>query len=182
LKDGGCDPAVARILDVICGFTLADYTRYNVCGIEIFEHKKLLTKQNVRGSLERWLENIPVEDLQEIERVYILRREDLTALGDYTPILYRINLVWDNPSPRWSPMSHVNSFIIERSLYHEIGHHAHRHTFGQDPEQEEAAEKYADRLMAQSNHWYFRLGRLLSAPSNKGMKRTRNKRDSHPQP
>jgi hypothetical protein len=128
------------------------------------------------------LKSVPVEDLTEIERIYILRREDLTALGDYTPVLCRINLVWDNPSPRWSPMSHVNNFIIERNLYHEIGHHAHRHTFGQDPEQEEEAERYADRIMARSGHWYYRIGRLLAARSGGGTNRPRNKHASHPEP
>ena len=73
--------------------TLADYAQYNVCRVEIFEHKKLVTKQNVRASLERWLKNVPVEDLREIERIYILRREDLKSLGDYKPVLCRINLL-----------------------------------------------------------------------------------------
>ena len=166
LKNNGCDLAVARILDSICTFTLADYTQYNICGVKIFEHKKLVTKQNVRARLERWLKNVPIEDLKEIERIYILRSEDLRSLGNYKPILYRINFVWDNPSSRWSPMSWLNNFIIENTLYHEIGHHVHRHTFGQDPEQEKEAEKYSDRIMARSNRWLFRVRRLLSARSN----------------
>jgi hypothetical protein len=179
LKSGDCAPAVARILESVCSFALSDYTRYSLRGVKIFEHKGLVTRQDVRARLERWLKNVPAEDLREVERVFILRKEDLTGLGDYTPILYRINLVWDNPSQRWSPMSHVNNFIIERALYHEIGHHVHRHTFGQDLEQEAAAEEYADRIMARSGHWFAKVGRLLGAQSNKGMNRTRNQRASH---
>ncbi|HEX8147246.1 MAG TPA: hypothetical protein VF591_08715 [Pyrinomonadaceae bacterium] len=181
LKNGGCAPAVARILDSVCAFTLSDYDRYSVCGAEVFEHKRLVTRQNVRALLQRWLKNVPAEDLREVERIFILRKEDFEGWGDYTPVLFRINIVWDNPSRRWSPMSHVNNFIIERTLYHEIGHHAHRHTFGQDPEQEEAAERYADRIMSGSGHWYSRVGRLLGAHSNKGISRTRNERGPHPQ-
>jgi len=162
LKNNGCDLAVARILDSVCAFTIADYTQYNVCGVNIFEHKKLVTKQNVRARLERWLKNAPIEDLKEIERIYILRSEALKNLGNYKPILYVINLVWDNPSSRWSPMSWLNNFIIESALYHEIGHHVYRHTFGQDPDQENEAEKYSDRVMANSNHLLFRIGRLLT--------------------
>jgi hypothetical protein len=177
LINNGCDPALARILGSTCAFTLSDYARYSVRGIEVLEHKELVTKQNVRALLERWLRNVPAEDLSGVERIYILRREDLTALGDYTPVLGRINLAWDNPSPRWSPMSHVNNFIIERNLYHEIGHHVRRHTFGQDPEQEEEAEKYADHIMARSGHWLAMIGRLLGAQSNNGMNRTRDTRD-----
>ena len=180
LKNVGCDPAVARILDSICAFTLADYAQYSVRRVEIFEHKRLSTKQNVRACLERWLKNVPVEDLRGIERIYILRSEDLKSLGAYKPILCRINLAWDNPSPRWSPMSWVNNLIVESTLYHEIGHHVHRHTFGQDPEQEDEADKYADRIMARSSHWYSRVGRLLGAQSDKGMNRTRDRRASHP--
>lgn len=37
LKKNGCDPVVARLLDSVCEFTLADYAQYNVCGVEIFE-------------------------------------------------------------------------------------------------------------------------------------------------
>lgn len=173
LKNNGCDLAVARILDSICEFTLADYTQYDVCGIKIFEHQKLVTKQNVRAKLERWLKNVPGEDLKEIERIYILRAEDLKSMGDYKPILYRINLVWDNPSSWWSPMSWVNNFVVESTLYHEIGHHVHRHTFGQDPNQEKEAEKYSDRMMANSNHLLFRIGRLLCARGDNSFNQTR---------
>lgn len=175
LKSNGCDPAVARILDSIASFSLNDFAHYEVRGVKIFEHKKLVTKQNVKRRLEQWLKHVPGEDLDEIERIYILRREDLEDLGSYKPILYRINLAWDSPSPRWSPMSFVNNFIIESTLYHEIGHHVHRHTFGQDPDQEEDANNYADRIMAhRSSHLLFRVGRFFFARSNKRFQPTRS--------
>lgn len=161
LKRNGCDVAIARLLDSICKFTLADYLQYEARGIKIFEHKKLITKQNVRAKLEQWLKNVPGEDLQEIERIYVLSREDLESLGSYKPILFCIKLVWDNPCSRLSPMSWVNNFIIESVLYHEIGHHVHRHTFGQDPDQEKEAEKYSDSIVANSNHLIFRIGRIV---------------------
>ncbi len=161
LTANGCDLAIASVLNSICRFTLADYAPYEVCGVEIFEHRKLVTKQNVKAWLEQWLGNVPSDDVKEIERIYVLRKGDLDSLGSYIPILYRINLVWDNPSPRWSPMSWFNNFFIERILYHEIGHHVHRHTFGQDPEQEEEAEKYSDKILANSNRLVFRTGRFL---------------------
>jgi hypothetical protein len=153
LVSDGCDPALRRILDSIGSFKAEDYLNYEVRGIKIFEHNQLLTKQNVKRRLERWLKSIPDQDLAAIERIYIIRKEDLASLGSYAPILYCINLAWDNPSARWNPISWVNNFQIEGTLYHEIGHHVHRHTFGQDPEQEEAADEYADRIMAQrSSH------------------------------
>ena len=162
LKNNGCDSAVVRFLDSICAFTLADYTQYDVCGVKVFERKNLVTKQNVRSRLEQWLKNVPIEDLKEIERIYILRREDLTNLGHYMPILYVINLVWDNPSSSWSPMSWLNNLLIEIVLYHEIGHHVHRHTFGEDPDQEREADKYAGRIIANIHPLLFMIGRWLA--------------------
>jgi hypothetical protein len=162
LLSNGCAPALGRILDSIGSFRSDDYKRYEVRGIRIFEHKKLVTKQNVKRRLEQWLKSIPDKNLDAIERIYIIRKEDFAALGSYAPILYCINLVWDNPSARWNPISWVNNFSIENTLYHEIGHHVHRHTFGQDPEQEDAADQYADRIMAQrSDHFLFKVVRLF---------------------
>lgn len=162
LISNGCGPVVTRILDSISSFKLENFNRYDVRGVKIFEHKKLVTRQNVKRRLEQWLKPVPGEDLDQIERIYVLAKSDLEALGSYAPVLFCINLAWDNPSPRWSPMSWMNNFIIESTLYHEIGHHVHRHTFGQDPEQEEDAENYADRIMAyRSGHLLFRLARVL---------------------
>lgn len=162
LMGNGCSPVVARILDSIGSFKLKDFICYDVRGVRIFEHKKLVTRQNVKQRLEQWLKPIPGEDLDQIERIYVLRKSDLEALGSYKPVLFCINLAWDNPSPRWSPMSWVNNFMIESALYHEIGHHVHRHTFGQDPEQEADAENYANRLMANSSsHFFLRFARVL---------------------
>lgn len=162
LIGNGCGPVVTRILDSIGSFKLEDFIRYDIRGVNIFEHKKLVTRQNVKQRLEQWLKPVPGEDLDQIERIYILRKSDLEALGSYAPVLFCINLTWDNPSHRWSPMSWLNNLIIETTLYHEIGHHVHRHTFGQDPEQEADAEDYADRIMAYgSNHFVFRVARVL---------------------
>jgi hypothetical protein len=162
LLSNGCAPALGRILDSIGSFRSDDYTHYEVRGVRIFEHKKLVTKQNVKRRLEQWLKSIPDKNLDAIERIYIIRKEDLAALGSYAPILYCINLAWDNPSSRWNPISWVNNYTIESTLYHEIGHHVHRHTFGQDPEQEDAADQYADRIMGQrSDHLLFKVVRIF---------------------
>jgi hypothetical protein len=160
LLSNGCAPALGRILDSIGSFRSNDYTHYEVRGVKIYEHKQLETNQHIKRRLEQWLKTIPGQNLDAIERIYIIRKEDLAALGSYAPILYCINLAWDNPSARWNPISWVNNFMIERTLYHEIGHHVHRHTFGQDPEQEDAADKYADRLMVQ-RHLLFKIVRLF---------------------
>jgi hypothetical protein len=164
LKHNGCDLSIAHVLDSLCRFTVADYGQYIVSGILVFEHKRLPVKHPVRPSLERWLKNIPTEDLSGIERIYVLRREDLDSLGTYTPILCSINVVWDNPCSRLNPLSWVNLINIESTLYHEIGHHIHRHPFGQDEGKEKAATKYSDRTLANSHHLPFKIMRVLSGP------------------
>lgn len=162
LMGNRCSPVVVRILDSIGSFKLKDFIRYDVRGVKIFEHKKLVTRHNVKRRLEQWLKPVPNEDLDQIERIDVLPKWDLEAPGNCKPVLFCINLAWDNPSPRWSPMSWVNNFIIESTLYHEIGHHVHRHTFGQDPEQEADADTYANRIMAHSSgHFLFRFARVL---------------------
>src|SRR5262245_4519078 len=142
LKHNGCDVSVAHILNSVCRFTISDYLQYEIQGIRIFQHKKLVSKQPVQSRLEAWLKNVPKEDLAQIERLYVLRKGDLNALGTYTPILCNINLVWDNPCSRFNPSSYLNLYIIESTLYHEIGHHLHRHQFGQDEQQEKEADEY----------------------------------------
>jgi len=172
LKRNGCDVSVAGALDSIRAFT-ADYTQYETRGIRIFEHKDLAVKRIVRPMLEKWLMNVPQEDLTDVERIYVMRPGDLKASGNYTPILFSINLVWDNPCSRWNPFSWVFLLAIESTLYHEIGHHLHRHTFGQDSVQEAEANKYSNYLMlSKSSQWIYRVGRLIvDIPSRPDRKR-----------
>jgi hypothetical protein len=171
-KQNGCDVSVAHLLNSVCRFTVSDYLQYEIRGIRIFEHKKLEIKQPVQPRLEDWLKNAPEEDLVQIERIYILRKGDLKALGTYTPILCNINLVWDNPCSNSNPLSYLNLYIIENTLYHEIGHHIHRHKFGQDEKQEKEARDYADYIMRISNHLQFRIIRgIFGSPPHPFEKR-----------
>jgi hypothetical protein len=47
-------------------------------------------------------------------------------------------------------------------LYHEIGHHIHRHTFGEDPDQEREADKYVGRIFAKIHPLLFRICRWFA--------------------
>src|SRR5215213_11259855 len=77
LKGNGCGPVVARILDSIGSFKVADFIRYDIRGVKIFEHKRLVTRQNVKLRLEQWMKPVPSEDLEQIERIYVLPKGDL---------------------------------------------------------------------------------------------------------
>jgi hypothetical protein len=167
LERKGCSTLLSRILKSICSFTVDNFKQYEVCGVRVFEHKQLPTTQNVKRKLEGWLPNCPAKDLSEIDRIYIVRQEELEALGTYRPVLFCITLAWDNPYRRWHPISWMNNFEIERTLYHEVGHHAHRHSFGEDQDQEDAADKYADWIMGhRSNRLLFKLARLIKGTPN----------------
>ena len=161
MKQTGCDPAVVRILDSICSFTNEDYYQYEVEGVKIFENKQLRVKQPVRPKLERWLRKVPKDDLAEIERIYIMKKGEIEDAGNYTPFLCNINVVWDCPYSRLNPVSFFLLVFIESTLYHEIGHHINKHTFGQDDVQEKEADAYSDYLLRRSNHLLFRVLRTL---------------------
>jgi hypothetical protein len=66
----GCDTTVKQLVTSICIFTLTNYLMSDVRGVKVYEHKELF-KHNVRSKLERWLNNVPDQDLKEIERVYV---------------------------------------------------------------------------------------------------------------
>jgi hypothetical protein len=59
-------------------------------------------------------------------------------------------------------MSWMKNIRTEIVLYHEIGHHVHRHTFGEDPDQEREADKYAGRIFANIHPLLFRIGRCVA--------------------
>jgi hypothetical protein len=146
LIENGCDNTVKQLVTAICSFTLADYLMYDIQGVKVYERKELF-KHDVRSKLERWLNNVPGKDLKEIERIYVTTYDGRDAAGSYRPILFTIEIVWYNPFSKRDPFSWFVLQNIERTLYHEIGHHAHRHSFGQIPEQEQEADAYARRLM-----------------------------------
>jgi hypothetical protein len=165
LKRNGCDPSLGVQLDSICRFTTDDYRQYALSDIRVFEHNRLSPKQMIQKRLEGWLKNVPKTHLTEIGRIYILRREDMTVLGWYVPVLCNISLAWDNPYSIHNPLSYLSLYIIETVLYHEIGHHVFRHTFGQEEKQEKEANEYADYLMLRSNRLLFRILREIFPPS-----------------
>jgi hypothetical protein len=148
----GCDMGIRRVVESIGSFKQSDYVIYVAHGVTVYEHKGL-ADQAVRSKLIRWLKNIPEEDLAEIERLYVIPPDDRKSMGSYTPTLFNVTLVWLNPFSRRNPLSWLAFVGIQHTLFHEVGHHFHRHTWGEIPEQEEEANAYANRLL-----WRSRLG------------------------
>ena len=145
----GCESLIAKHLKTINEFTSKTFKRYQIRGVQIFEEKKLSPKYSIRNLLQKWFENVPHENLNELDRIFVKSKDKQDYSGNYMPILFSINLIWYAPSSRYNPLFWLLILCHERTFYHEIGHHVPRHTFGrQDPDQEREANRYAAMLMA----------------------------------
>jgi hypothetical protein len=164
LKQGRSHPAIVSTIESICAFTIADYHEYELMGIKIFQHHSIPASEPVGSKLKRWLRVAPTEDLVGIERIYVLPAGDHRYLGCYTPFFCNVSIVWNSPYSRWNPLRWMPMFMIERTLYHEIGHHWHRHRGAENPVQEEQADRYSQYLLASSSHLIFRLIRGVVGP------------------
>lgn len=151
IKKKGCNSNVTQRIKSICKFTIEDYVQYSACGINVYEYKDIKTGHNIKSCLEEWLANVPQADLTAIERLYVIPEGERDYLGTYTPIFCNIMIEWNNLFSTWNPLSSLSNFLIKKTLYHEIGHHVHQHTLGQNPEQEEEANKYATSIIKASH-------------------------------
>jgi len=157
-----CHPIYRTRLQTILRFQNGNYRRYAVGQVSIYESSALRLDIPRAVLIRRWLSNVPADDLEQIKRIYLIPSEkSLDYRGLYFPNLYKIILVWDNPLGRWNPLAAVFNFLIERTLYHEIGHHVHRHTYGRDPDQEDQADAYANKILRASHPTLRKFARIL---------------------
>ena len=161
----GCPHHIQSLMKSKCSFSIQNYQRYNVCGVDIFEHNKIDKQCEIQKYIEGWLKSIPAEDLNEISRLYVVREEEIdeNAAGTYTPGLFKIVLLWDNHFKENSMLFKLFALMTEKTLYHEIGHHVHRHTFRQyTSDKEKEADNYAYRIMKQNHPSLYIVARLLN--------------------
>ncbi len=151
IRKAGCSVKVNRRIAAITNFTVDNFNCFEVAGVKIFQSKQLGKQAPFERRMKKWLAVVPREDLAQIERFYLVPESDSDYLGYYMPILCKIVVEWDVPVSRINPASWLFLFLIKKTFYHEIGHHAHRHTFGQDPDQEREADRYAVKLLFKSH-------------------------------
>ncbi len=156
-----CPQHIKAILQSVEQFSVKNYKRYRLRGIEIFEHKMIKSKCDIGFHLDAWLGNIPKADLENISRLYIITRDKINASGTYTPNLNAIALLWENRNKDRSFFFKLSAIITEKVLYHEIGHHANRHNWGVDADQEKEADKYAFKIMKISHPYLVYCLRFL---------------------
>lgn len=163
IKAKGCKPVVRTYLESIASFTLKGFHHYKIREIDIFESKSIGHRHRVESRLRDWLSAVPAADLAGIERIYVITfSDDKEYGGKYMPLLCHITLVWRDRHSGMGPIAWFFRLSHEKTLYHEIGHHYHDHTFGQDPEQEKQANEYAYRFMRANHPWLNRIGRALA--------------------
>ena len=146
-------------LKSICAFSLKGYKHYNCRDIDVYEHKGIVSKCEIKPHIQKWLTNLPTNDLSGIHRIYIVRPDDIKYAGTYTPVLFKITLVWNNRFREGSLAFNFFSIYTEKVLYHEVGHHIHRHTFGKLPDQEKEADRYAAKILRREHprlYWFVK--------------------------
>lgn len=62
----GCPKHIKAILQSVNQFSVKNYKRYRIRGIEIFEHKLLKPKCDIGFYLDKWLGNIAESDLEKL--------------------------------------------------------------------------------------------------------------------
>jgi len=161
----GCPQYIQALMKSKCSFSTKNYQKYKCCGVDIFEHKEIKKQCDIQKKIGGWLKTIPEDDLGEISRLYIVRKEEIdeNAAGTYTPGLFKIVLLWDSHFKENSLPFKLSSIMIENTLYHEIGHHVHRHTFSQHTsDNEKEADRYAYRIMKKNHPYLHIVARLLN--------------------
>jgi hypothetical protein len=144
----GCDPVFRSVLTSIRSFTKSDYEILDLAGIPIWIEKKIRDHAIIAPLLKTWLNNVPPADLRGIDRITVVRRRSTMDYGGlYMPRAATLVLVWDNNAGGVSPLARLFQLLLEFTLYHEIGHHYHDHSFGQDQGQEREADRYATETL-----------------------------------
>ncbi len=160
IQNKGCNAVVKVKIKSILAFSLNDFRNYQIQEVEIYQLKSLDHDSRIKNKMISWLSSVSNEDLKKIERLYIIPA-DAKYSGTYMPMLCKIMIVWDCSYSEYNPLSYFRLLRIEHTLYHEIGHHVHRHTFGQHPEQEKEADRYAKILMRKNHPILYRIAKTV---------------------
>ena len=158
LRSQGCSEIVDSRIASITSSNIAEFVSFTDRGLTIYLSRAFSKPRKIQNLIRKWLAVVPAQDLVQIERMYIVPKSETDHSGFYVPILRSIEVEWCAPTKRFQWFGH---FRVQHTLYHEIGHHVHRHTFGQIPEQEKEANRYAFLQMRKSRPFVSRVLQLL---------------------
>lgn len=152
-----CSNAVKSLLRSVRRMSKNDFRRATSGNIQIWEHTTLDGQYGSRLLVEKWLGEIPEAERADISRIIIKPSSlDEDWSGTYQPVLGVITLSWMTFLPPGSYLLRLLNADHRFTLFHEIGHHVHRHWYGQDPEQERQASAYASATRARTRPWWLR--------------------------
>lgn len=158
-----CDPVLRRILQRIRRYDSDNFDTYEIRNVPVYLSKAISEWEKIPAQLARWLANVPAQDLVGITRLYIVpdaRHHD--EAGYYMPAFSTITLYWDASALQSRLQKWLARLWLEKTLYHEIGHHALGHTPGQQPEQEKEADRYAHARLRTSRPILAALARIAT--------------------
>lgn len=160
----GCHPAVASALRSIQRFSHSNYRKSMFGDVVIFEEAAIDADFAATTHVQRWLSQLPKDDLRGVSRIYIIKtKESFDYSGQYLQILGVVTLVWTSFLGPRNPIYPLLRRYDKHTLYHEIGHHTLRHNeFGQVPEQEQEANAYARSALARSRPFWVRIIRWFA--------------------
>ncbi len=156
-------PVNGSVLGVIGRHRRSQYRTVDINGIEVLESKGIDKRHEATRHVLRWLRKLPEEDIAGITRIFIIdEKPEQDFLGSYLPYTCVVTLVWRTFGHPNIPIQGMNRFLLERTFYHEIGHHKLKHKeVGQVPEQEEAAERYAYQKLGENHPVLRATGKLI---------------------
>lgn len=160
----GCGRVVERVLRVVTAPTIRDYTELSCRSVRLFIHRDLPAAFDAESRVPQWLVNVPETDLEDVEMVFVTPYGPDDRSGDYVPSLCSIRVIWRSLGLRVPGTLALLALDAERTLYHEIGHHVHRHGFGQIPHQEREADRYAGTCFRRSHPVLSRIVAPLVRP------------------
>ncbi|MBE9557677.1 MAG: hypothetical protein IMF08_12535 [Proteobacteria bacterium] len=139
-----CHPALRGVLQSIRRYDDRNFRTHEIRGVRVLVAREIDESEGVPFHMERWLANVPRGDLAGIVRLYVVLRPPVQDVaGYYMPVLSTITVYWKVSLVGSKALARLARISVEKTLYHEIGHHVHRHTFGRQPEQEKEADRYA---------------------------------------
>jgi len=141
-----CPKVISALLRAARRVTCRDFRISRFGDIQIWEHTSIDQRYGASERVQGWLAELPANDIVGIRRLVITpHKPEHDAMGSYMPVLGVVSLAWTTLIPPESYFVRAANASHRFTLFHEVGHHVHKHWFGQDPEQERDADAYAAR-------------------------------------
>lgn len=155
-------PVAASILRSARRMRNSDFATSRYGDIMVFEHTSIDARYEASKHVHTWFSQVSVEDLIGVSRIYIVPDEFKNDwLGQYMPLLGVVTIAWTTIVPPFNVLNRLTNTMHRHVLLHEIGHHVHKHWFGQISEQEAEAEAYARQAKYKSMPLMVRVAAKL---------------------